>query len=335
VSYKQCGDMRESVMSSDASVPVTMPDGHRAKSVHLLPPPAAVKRLCFDDATRTLRPNMVLVDRDAAVVFEINELGLKGAARDPARKLAVVWGDSVVFGIGWSWPCLIDELAPAYQFLNGGIEADPYDNILRRAEAFNRAHTVALNIVMLGWHPWQLPPALAKQANPGNGLLHHLAQMFRASRRELHIAPTSAGSGPQSIHKQLRTDLVEFLQRMPKTVLVTMPTALNRKIVDRDLSAYFTQGDRDTVFTFAGDLAYSVDAQRHMLAHITERNAVMREVAQAGGVRLVDLAAAFDTAAAADFREDFHDMLHLRPRAYPKAAAIVFQGIKDLLSAPL
>jgi hypothetical protein len=155
--------------------------------------------------------------------------------------------------------------------------------------------------------------------------------MFRASRRELHIAPTSAGSGPQSIHKQLRTDLVEFLQRMPKTVLVTMPTALNRKIVDRDLSAYFTQGDRDTVFTFAGDLAYSVDAQRHMLAHITERNAVMREVAQAGGVRLVDLAAAFDTAAAADFREDFHDMLHLRPRAYPKAAAIVFHGIKDLL----
>ena len=117
--------------------PVTMPDGHQAKSVHLLPPPAAVKRLCFDDTRQTLRPNMVLVDRHGAVVFEINELGLKGTARDPARKLAVVWGDSVVFGIGWSWPCLIDELAPAYQFLNGGIEADPYHNILRRAEAFN------------------------------------------------------------------------------------------------------------------------------------------------------------------------------------------------------
>ena len=331
MSYKQCGDMRESVMSSDASVPVTMPDGHQAKSVHLLPPPAAVKRLCFDDTTRTLRPNIVLVDRHGVVVFEINELGLKGAARDPARKLAVVWGDSVVFGIGWSWPCLIDEFAPAYQFLNGGIEADPYDNILRRAEAFNRAHAVALNIVMLGWHPWQLPPALAKQANPGKGLLHRLAQMFRASRRELHMAPTSADSDPQSIYRRLRTDLVELLQHVPNTVLVTMPTALNRKIVDRDLSSYFTPGDRDTVFTFAGDLAYSVEAQRRMLAHITERNAIMREVAQAGGVRLVDLAAAFDTAAAADFREDFHDMLHLRPRAYPKAAAIVFHGIKDLL----
>src|ERR1043165_2723919 len=120
------------------------------------------------------------------------------------------------------------------------------------------------------------------------------------------MAPTSAKSDPQSIYRRLRTDLVEFLQHIPNTVLVTMPTALNRKIVDRDLSAYFTQGDRDTVFTFAGDLAYSVDAHRHMLAHITERIGVMREVAQAGEGRLVDLEAAFDTAAAADFREDFH-----------------------------
>src|SRR5437763_589797 len=184
---------------------------------------------------------------------------------------------------------------------------------------------------MLGWHPWQLPPALAKQANAGNGLLRRLTQMFRASPRESHMPPTSAGSDPQSIHKQLRADLLDFLQRVPRTVLVTMPTALNRNIVDRDLSAYFTQGDRDMVFTFAGDLAYSVEAPRHMLAHITERNAIVRQVAQARGIRVVDLAAAFDTAAAADFREDFHDMLHLRPRAYPKAAANVFQGIKDLL----
>ena len=110
-----------------------------------------------------------------------------------------------------------------------------------------------------------------------------------------------------------------------------MPTALNRTIVDRDLSRYFSPGGHDTVFTFAGDLAYSMEAQRHMLVHITERNAIVRAVAQASGVRLVDLAAAFDTAAAADFREDFHDMLHLRPRAYPKAAAIVYEGIKDLL----
>src|SRR5438045_1802800 len=117
-----------------------------AKQVHLIPADAAIKRLCFDEASQTLRPNLVLVDRQGAVVFETNELGLKGDARDDSRQLAVVWGDSVVFGIRWSWPCLLDQFAPAYQFLNGGIEGDPYDNILRRAAAFNRAHTVALNI---------------------------------------------------------------------------------------------------------------------------------------------------------------------------------------------
>jgi hypothetical protein len=69
------------------------------KAVHLIPADAAIKRLCFDDATQALRPNLVLVDRRGAVVFEINELGLKGAARDRSRKLAVIWGDSVVFGV--------------------------------------------------------------------------------------------------------------------------------------------------------------------------------------------------------------------------------------------
>ena len=274
---------------------------------------------------------MVLVDHRGAVVFEINELGLKGAARDPARKLAVIWGDSVVFGMGWSGPCLIDEMAPGYQFLNGGIEADPYDNILRRAAAFNHAHAVALNIVMLGWHPWHLPAAFAQPTRGCESPLRRLTQIFRSPPREPHMPPISADPGPQSIHRRLRADLVEFLQRMPNTVLATMPTALNRKIADCDLSRYFSPGDRDHVFTFAGDLAYSMEAQRHMLAYITERNRIVREVAEARGTRLVDLAAALDTERLADFREDFHDMLHLRPRAYPKAAAIVYQGIKDLL----
>jgi hypothetical protein len=302
-----------------------------AKTVHLIPPDAAIKRLCFDEATQSLRPNMALVDRQGSVVFEINALGLKGAARDPSRKLAVVWGDSVVFGIRWSWPCLLDELAPGYQFLNGGIEGDPYDNILRRAAAFNHAHAVALNVLLLGWHPWRLPAGLAEENSGATGRLHRIKQAFRGLRHE--PSPESAPQAPEPppIHQRLRADLLEFLQTAENTVLATMPTALKRNIVDRDLAPYFAVGDRDTVFTFAGDLSYSVETQRRMFEHITERNAIVREAAQATGVRLIDLAVAFDTAPLADFREDFHDMLHLRPRAYPKAAATVFQGIKDLL----
>src|SRR5205085_11740945 len=150
-------------------------------------------------------------------------------------------------------------------------------------------------------------------------------------------APPSAGAtgdndpGPSPVHQRLLADLLAFLQTVPNTALVTMPTALNRGILDRDLSSCFRAGDRDTVFTFAGDLPYSVELQRHMFEHITERNAIVREVAQATGHPLVDLATVFDTARLTDFREDFFDVLHLRPRAYPKTAAAIHAGIKDLL----
>jgi hypothetical protein len=311
----------------DMSVEVT----RAAKAVHLIPQDSAIKRLCFDEETQSLRPNMVLVDRQGAVVFEINELGLKGVARDPARKLAVVWGDSVVFGIRWSWPCLLDELAPGYQFLNGGIEGDPYDNILRRAAALNRDQAVALNILMLGWHPWHLPTQVDGPRIEQGARQHRRRTAFWGFRDAPPCHSATHDPDPKPIHQQLRADLIDFLQGAPNTVLVTMPTALNRNIVDQDLSRYFTRGDRDTVFTFAGDLAYSVDLQRHMFEHISERNSIAREVAQAAGLGLADLAALFDTERLADFRENFHDMLHLRPRAYPKAAAAVYAGIKELL----
>ncbi len=303
-----------------------------AKSVHLIPADAAIKRLCFDDATQSLRPNLVLVDRQGAVVFEINELGLKGAARDPARKLAVVWGDSVVFGVRWSWPCLIDAHAPHYQFLNGGIEGDPYDNILRRATDFNRAHDVALNILMLGWHPMLGHPDLpAPEDRPAGRWRRIAAALPGIRRRSPALAAEPQAALPAPSNPRLRDDLVEFLEGTQNTVLVTMPTALNRTIIGRDLSASFVKSGRDTVFRFAGDFPYSLAAQRYLFDHISERNEVVRAVARAGGLPLVDLAAAFDTENQADFREDFFDVLHLRPRAYPKAAAAVYAGIKPVL----
>jgi len=302
------------------------------KSVHLIPADAAIKALCFDEATQSLRPNLVLVDRHGEVVFEINELGLKGRGRDPARKLAVVWGDSVVFGVRWSWPCLIDELAPGWQFLNGGIEADPYDNILRRAVRFNREHEVALNILLLGWHPLAPAQDFADPASPASWL-GRLAARLRGDAPPTSDAASSPAPEPPAplSYPEFRNALLEFLEGVPNTVLVTMPTPLNRAIADRDLSANFARGDRDSVFGFAGDVAYSVRLQRYLFDHIGERNRIVREVAQATGKRLIDLAAAFDTEGQADFRADFFDMLHLRPRVYPHAAVLVHAAIKDLL----
>ena len=258
------------------------------KTVHLVLGHAASKLLYFDQETQAMRAELVFVAPDGSTHFEINEVGLKGDPIDAARKLAVVWGDSVVFSAGRGWPCLLDDLAQGYQFLNGGIEGDPYSNILRRAREFNQRTAVHLNLLMLGWHP--LPD-----------------------------------------NQNVRSALIGFIQSTPNTVLLTMPTALNRRIADRDLSSYITGGDADNAFTFCGNLAYSREAQRIGFNYIVGRNKIIREVAVKMNIRLIDLFAEFDTEKLGDFRRDFTDMIHLRASAHSKIARAVYDGIKDLL----
>lgn len=261
------------------------------KTVHPMLDHHACKLLYYDNEIQALRPHLVFVDAAGSIVFETNEIGLKGEALDSDRKLAVVWGDSVVFGVGWGWPRMIDSLAAGYQFLNGGIEGDFYANILRRASELNRRRSVALNLVMLGWHP--LPD-----------------------------------------NRNLRSALTAFLQETENTVILTIPTALNRRLANRDLSPYFSDGGADEVFSFSGNLRYSLDLQRVAFDYIIERNHIARDCARRTGTPLVDLFAAFDTELVDDFRQDFLDSMHLRPSAYPKVAGAVYQGIKDLLASP-
>jgi lysophospholipase L1-like esterase len=257
------------------------------------------KALYLDRQSLAFRPNLVFVETNGDIVFEINEIGLKGDARDRSRKLAVVWGDSVVFGIGRGWPCLLDDLASGYQVLNGGIEGNHYANILRRASEFNRRHDVALNLLMLGWHP------------------------FRRIRRRWTRRPAN---------RTLRPNLTAFLEQTPNTVVLTMPTALNGKIIDWDLSWSFVAGDDpDTRFSFYGGARYSINIQREAFDYICERNAIARDVCGRRGVRVIDLFATFDTERVGDFRQDFHDVVHPRIRTYPAIARAVYDGITDLM----
>lgn len=261
------------------------------------------KAMYFDRERLRLRPNLTVVDADGATIFETNEAGLKGDPLDPSRKLVVAWGDSVAFGARRGWACLLDRLAPGYQFLNGGLGGDPYANILRRAAEFNRQHEVALNLLMLGWHVFIPEDVLSPEAG----------------------APAGGWNG------SLRRDLDRFLAEHPNTVVLTMPTALNPRILDRDLSGDLTAGDDATGFDFLGEAPCRVAWQRQAFGHIVERNAIARKACAARGIRVVDLFAHFDTSQAADYREHFRDILHLRACAYPKLAQIVYDGIKDLL----
>jgi lysophospholipase L1-like esterase len=256
--------------------------------VHLYLGHHASKLLYYDNETEALRPDLVFVDAGGSIVFEINELGLKGDARDETRKLAVVWGDSVVFGAGRGWPCLLDDLVSGYQFLNGGIEGDSFANILRRASEMNHRQAVALNLVMLGWHP--LPD-----------------------------------------NRNVRSALTAFLDSAPNTILVTMPTALNRRIARLDLSCYVANRDGPDAFTFCGNLPYSRELQSAAFDYISERNQIVRDISRQTDTPLVDLFREFDTEHLADFRQEFSDMIHLRPSAYPKIARVIYEGIKHRL----
>jgi hypothetical protein len=259
------------------------------KTVHYTPREEDAFGLCFDRDTRNLRPQLAFVGRSGGILFEINEAGLKGDAIDPSRKLAVVWGDSVVFGAGRGWPCLLDGLAPGWQFLNGGIVGDPFNNILRRAREFNRCYAVALNLVMPGWHPL-------------------------------------------NENEHLGAALTDFVREVPNTVLLTMPTAMNRQLVERDLSPYFTDRIGKNAFTFLGEIPYSRELQASLFDHILERNAIVREVATQRGLRPVDLHAEFDTERTGGFRRDFHDVIHPRPNTYARIAQAVHKAIRDLLN---
>jgi len=293
------------------------------KTVHLAVSGDSFKALYLDWQRGVLRPDLVFIDAEGSVVFEINELGLKGEALDAARRLAVVWGDSVVFGVGRSWPCLLDDFAPGYQFLGGGIEGDGYANILCRAADLNRQRQVALNLVMLGWHPHSMflfNEAAIRGDAPAVPVADRLRRLF--------------GRGPavSAANRGLRERLSDFLRAVPNTVLLTMPTALNPGIIDRDLSEFFVEGDGNAFgFTFLGRLPYSIAIQRGAFAFIRERNEIAREVCAQMNVRVVDLFERFSTEGQPDFRENFADILHFRPRAFPLVAAVVYEGITDLV----
>ncbi|MBV9829904.1 MAG: SGNH/GDSL hydrolase family protein [Alphaproteobacteria bacterium] len=296
-------------------VPPPRADAPAVRTVHLASAEADIFNAMFREASGLrLLPNRVFVDHTGKILFETNEVGFKGDPIDPHRQLAVVWGDSVAFSTGRGWPCLLDELAPGYQFLNGGLDGDPYDNILRRARLFNSEHRVALNLMMLGWHPF-LPERTVQRPRLMARLFGGMATVERQLGR----------GGNRGLGEALDTFLIE----VPNTVVLTMPTAVNAAIADIDLSPSFNPD-----FRFLGRVGYKPGAQRQALAHILERNAITRDICAARGVRFVDLYAALDTTQVPDFRRHFRDILHLHPASYRVIAQIVYDGIKDLLRRP-
>jgi hypothetical protein len=142
--------------------------------------------------------------------WSTNSFGLRAPEPTPGRKLAIVWGDSIVFGApdnrGGSWVSRLAADVASHQVLNGGIPGCPLSMTLDRMRQLNEVLPVDVNMVVASWH----------RSTPNGG-------------------PYNVG---------LRDYLGAALERCDRVVLVTTPTSLNEQIVDHDLRIYADDAKR-------------------------------------------------------------------------------------------
>jgi hypothetical protein len=105
-----------------------------------------------------VKPNVKILRKDMSVYLETNSEGFKGPEIDASKKSIAVWGDSVIFGVANSWIfCDMPKYFSRWQFLNGGLEGDPFERITQRAIDKNKEITINKNIVFPGWHTVRKP----------------------------------------------------------------------------------------------------------------------------------------------------------------------------------
>jgi len=259
-------------------------------------PLSTMQSFYIKDRRVGLVPNLVVV-KAGRKWFETNSWGLKGAEPEPGKKLVVIWGDSVVFGIGSpTWVDMIGEHFAQYQFLNGGIEGTTADDIVERAIRVNQEHPIDVNVLFPGWHP-----------------------------------SSPVGSVNTTIEKVLR----EGVEKIPNCILSTVPTALNEQILDTDLTPYENAdgpASADNPAKFWGwgrDLSPST--MKSVYERLLERNTIIRRVAQEKEIPLLDWFAAMRTTSLEDFNKDFYDPAHPRPKSYAKIAQIWAEGLRPYL----
>jgi hypothetical protein len=257
-----------------------------------------------------LIPNVTLVQRDAhgtmVPFIKTNAWGFKGNPPDPSKKQAVIWGDSVVFGIGPSWAEMLSQDQDVYQFHNGGLEGDIAINVMNRMIEGNKIHPLALNVLFLGWH--------------GN-----------ASFKTRYFSNTL--NTPDDVElmlvKIVKTGLI------PGLILCTLPTYLCADDAQQDFSHLFSGTenyitDDDAFFTFWGQEVYDPANIQFLLAFIADRNAIIRRVAHTYGIPLIDLYELFKVKTVEEGRASFCDVCHFRSRMYPHIRKVMMTQFKAI-----
>jgi hypothetical protein len=253
-----------------------------------------------------LYPNRIFVrpenNSEVSEYFRTNSWGLKGEEPDQNKKQTVVWGDSTVFSLGAGWVERLNDLFPAQQFLNGGIEGDEPFNIINRMICMNRDHKIARNIFSPGWHD--------------RTRLHGDNQKkYADSLCELDLV----------LSKVIKSKLI------PDLVLCTLPTALNDEYLKNDIRSYFNEEtDPDLAFRFWGDLDYQEITVKSINRYVNDRNELIRILARQYQIPLIDLYVLFRPKNMMESKQMFFDVCHFRPNMYDTFTALVADELKKI-----
>lgn len=275
------------------------------KDVIILDPKAVQTWQSFylDKNRNRIKPNLVLLTPpDMTVYFQTNSEGFKGPDIDPAKKLVAVWGDSVVFGISRGWVEGLDDLFPGYQFLNGGIEGDSFENISNRALEANQKLDNTNNIIFPGWHSKRNPEKVTN-------LLEKLTEELPGPI--LCTIPTSLSN------TIVERDLSPYF----------VPPGVGSNPV----TAYYVPLDINLEYYFWGNEIYSIDNAKKLLSELQHQNEIIRNIASKKRIPLIDLYEQFYTEDITKFRNDFFDAGHPRPQSYPKLQKIIKEALRDIL----
>ena len=218
---------------------------------------------------RTLRPHVRIVRPDGNLALETNGLGLQGP-RGSGRAALGFWGDSFCFRFHpfdsryEGWVDLLGARLDSHAVYNGSLPGVGWDEILWQCTQANRQHPFEFNIVSPGWHG----------CTPG--WVGHASDLEQA--------------------------LLGLARTCPGLVLMTIPTSLNERVVNEPMGAFFVDGPTESGYRFWGSLDYSIDAAKGLFEAVSRRNDLIRRVARACALPLIDLQRLFRSDELPEFR---------------------------------
>lgn len=291
--------------------------------------------------------------RVGGATIKINSDGFIGDELQPNgpnlfRILAI--GDSCTFGMGHSYPALLEEQLKEnlesglrYEVVNGGVEGLNSEMALHRLKTKGPALSPDVVTIYIGWNDlMKFDPLSQGNVKRWSGLVRILDKLWltKAFRKLIFyyirpkIRPPAVGAKsrthrfkdfrPSFYERNLRELIATTRTLGARPVLLTLPTVVRADMTVQDLR------EADVVFPYFPS-AYGVGDLLDLLAAY---NRSIRRMAMEEQVLLVDLAAAF--AKLQDIRPYFHDTMHPNGRGAELIAMELHAALvrEDLLERP-